>query len=74
MPDVREFAALIIKLKMTKDFSELKNIGSRLEVRHVHAKVSISRGKHIGILLPNLPTMKELTALQDKDMGLGLGK
>ena len=58
---------------MTKDFSEFKNSRSRLEVRPMHAKRSISRGKHIGILLRNLTTMKEMTALQDKDMAMGLG-
>ena len=59
---------------MTKDFSELKSIRSKLEVRPIHAKISISRGKHIGILLRDLTTMKELTALQNKDMGLRLRK
>ena len=52
--------------KMTKDFSKLKNVRSRPEVRPVHPKISISRGKHIRILLWNLTTMKELTALLDK--------
>ena len=59
---------------MTKDFSEfkLKNIRSRLEVRALHAKISISRGKHIEILPRNLITVKELIVQQNKDMGLGL--
>ena len=85
MRDICEFAALMIimgqyfksqisNFKMTKDFSELRNIMSRLEFRPMHTKMSISRGKHVGILLRILATMKELTALQDKDMVLGLGK
>ena len=61
---------------MTKNFSELNNIGSTVEVRPLeirpnYAKISICRGNHIGILLRNLTTMKELTALKDKDMGDG---
>ena len=40
----------------------------------MHAKISISRGKRIWILPWNLTTMKELTALQYKDMGIALGK
>ena len=43
----------------------------------MHAEIiCMSRGKHVAILLQNLTTMKELTALQDKDKdkGLGLGK
>ena len=60
--------------KMTKDFSELKNIRYRLDARPMHAEIRISRGKHIGILLRNPTTMKDLTAMQDKDIGLGLGK
>ena len=35
----------------------------------MHVEISISRGKHIVILLRNLTTMKDLTALQDKDIG-----
>ena len=68
------FKSQISNYKMAKDFSELKNIKSRVEVRPMHAKINISRGKHVGILLRNLTTVKELTALQDKDMGQGLGK
>ena len=83
MRNVCKFAALIIAryfknlmsyYKMIKDFSELKIIRSRLEVRPMHAQISISRGEHIGILLRNLGTMKEWTALQDKDLGQGLSK
>ena len=48
---------------MTKGFSKLKNIRPRLEARPIHAKISISIGKHIRILLRNLTTMKELPAL-----------
>ena len=82
MRDVCEFAALtmaqyfksqISNYKMTRDFSELKNIKSRLEVRPMHDKMSIFRRKHIGIMLRNFTTMKELIALQDKDMAMGLG-
>ena len=40
----------------------------------MHAKIGISKRNHIRILFRNLTTMEELTALQDKDMGLGLGK
>ena len=32
----------IANYKMTKDFSEFKNIRSKLEVRPTHAKISIS--------------------------------
>ena len=40
----------------------------------MHAEISICRGKRIGISLRNLTIMKGLTNLQDKDMGLELGK
>ena len=39
----------------------------------MHAKINISRGKGIEILLRNLKTMKELTVMQGKDMDLALG-
>ena len=39
----------------------------------MHAERSISRGKHFGILLRDLTTIKELAVLQDKDMAMGLG-
>ena len=70
----RYFKSQMANHKMTKDFSELKNISSILEARPMHVEISISRGKHIVILLRNLTTMKDLTALQDKDIGLGIGK
>ena len=53
--DVCKFEALIIRryfkgqipnYKTTKDFSELKNGRSSLEVRPMHVKISISRGRH----------------------------
>ena len=71
---VRCFKSQIKNYKMTKDFSELKNIRSRLEVRPMHIKISSSTGKRTGIWLRNLTTMKELTAVQDKNMGLRQGK
>ena len=67
------FKSQISNYKMTRDFSELKNIRSRLEVRPMHDKMSIFRRKRIGIMLRNFTTMKELIALQDKDMAMGLG-
>ena len=68
-----------MKLQNNKRFLRTQKIRSRLEVRPMYAKIiCMSRGKHVAILLQNLTTMKELTALQDKDKGkdkgLGLGK
>ena len=63
----------ISNYKITKDLLRTQNVRSRLEVRPMHAKINISRGKGIEILLRNLKTMKELTVMQGKDMDLALG-
>ena len=55
--NARYFKSHIYKItKQQKNFSEFKNIKSRLEVRPVHAKRSDSRRKRIGILPRNLAT------------------